>query len=838
MVEISQVLVDRRLSPLDASLRPEFSFSFKRGSLGRIKTIRYLLSSTPALEGDVFRSRERTFKREFGILYEGRPLECRKQYFTTIVLTTPEGQEIKATTSFFTRLSEEDWKGDWIGVPSAWNGGGLFARRELDSFPKRRIKRALAYLAGIGYSELYVNGEKIGDEVLGPGFTAYEKKVLYRTFDITDKLRGEKDVIGVLLGNGWYGKRALKFQLYVDFEDGSEYEMHSFGNGHWRLGPSPIVANSIYTGEKYDARVEDRYPLDLSSRDFKETPESCLYVSVRNEQNLGKLAPQEIEPIRIVNEFHPIAKEEFGPKNVVFDLGKNIAGFCRIEARGQKGSSITLRHAETLKEDGHIDQTNLRTADQEDVYILKGEGAERFSPRFTYHGFRYVEVWLEGEAELVSLIGLHVRSDTQRIGSFQCSDPSLNALHDMAVLTEENNQHSLFTDCPQRDERFGWINDLTARLYQNSYNFDLLRFYRKTIQDIKEAQDRSGAIPDMAPYLTLGCPGDTSCVSYLLLAELGYRNYGDIKILKDNYPHLKKWVDYLLTRQKGFIMDYAHYADWVSCDAFQDGKSDPIQISSYFLFWHLKTLADLAKILGKKEDAVHYRRLSLQSKKALNEKYFRLDHYGSSTQTENAMAISLGICPKSACKKVYANLKRSIVEHGYHLTSGSQGYRHTMAVLCQNGDADLLLKVLKNPAYPGWGYMLANGATTVWERWEKENKSTMNSFDHPMFASYDWIFYHYVLGIKIDDVFHNEVRLEPAFPESLQEASGSLLTPRGEIEVSYHMQEDGIALRLFVPLSLQIKAFFPEKKVYLEGREIKQNPLMLKNGEYLFLLKE
>ena len=837
MVEISQVLVDRRLSPLDASLRPEFSFAFKKGSLGRIKTIRYFLSSTPSLEGDVYRSKEKPFQREFGIIYEGKPLEYRKHYYLTIVLLTSQGQEIRATTSFFTRLSEEDWKGDWIGVPSAWNGGAVFARRELDPFDKK-IKRAMAYVAGIGYSEFYVNGNKIGDEVLGPGFTAYEKKVLYRTFEITKFLTGKNDVVGVLLGNGWYGKRALKFQLYIDFEDGSQAEMHSFGNGYWRFGPSPILANSIYTGETYDARVEDRYPLDLTSPNFKETPKSCLYGSLFNEQNLGKLAPQEIEPIRVTNEIRPISKKEFAPTNFVFDLGKNISGFCRIEVQGARGAKITLRHAETLKEDGHIDQTNLRTADQEDIYILKGRGVERFSPRFTYHGFRYVEAWIDGDAELISVVGLHVHTASKRIGDFFCSDSAINALHEMAVLTEENNQHSIFTDCPQRDERFGWINDLTARLYQNSYNFDLLHFYRKVIQDINEAQDKSGAIPDIAPYLTLGCPGDTSCVSYLLLAELGYSNYGDKKILKDNYPHLKKWVDYLLTRQKGYIMDYAYYADWVSCDAFTDAKSDPIQVSSYFLFWHLKTLAHLAEILGKKKDAAYYKKLSLQSKKALNEKYFHLDHYGSSTQTENSMALSLGICPQSAYKKVYASLKQSILDHDYHLTSGSQGYRHTMAVLCQNGDADLLLKVLKNPSYPGWGYMLENGATTVWERWEKENQATMNSFDHPMFGSYDWIFYHYLLGIKLDDIFQNEVRLEPVFPNSLSEVSGSLTTPRGEIEVSYKKQESGIILRLFVPLSLQVKASFPGKKVYLEGKEMKQNPLLLKNGEYLFLLKD
>ncbi len=838
MIAIAKVYVDRREFPLDASLKPEFSFSFAERSVGNIETIRYTVSSTEELKGDVFVSKERRFQREFGIFYEGKPLCPRKEYFVAIYLTTKEGETLSRSARFYTRIGKGEWKGTWIGGPQTWNGGGLQIRRELEPFGGRKIKRAMAYVAGIGYSEFYVNGQKIGDELLGPGVTTYDKHILYRTYDITDKLHGEKDVVGVLLGYGWYGKRVLNFQLYVDFEDGSEYEAHSYSNYNWWFSPSPITANSIYSGESYDARMEAPYPGGFTNPELRGNYTHSWFGSVHSEQTHGDLIPQEIDPIRALGEYPGSVLKCFSKTNLVYDVKQNLAGFCRIKVKGERGAKITLRHAETLKEDGHIDQTNLRTADQEDVYILKGEGEETYTPRFTYHGFRYVEVWLEGEVELLALTALHVHTDSRKIGEFSCDDPALNRLHRMAVITEENNQHSILTDCPQRDERFGWMNDLSTRLFQNVYNFDMLRFFRKFIVDVNDTQNDDGSITDTAPYYTGGRPADTTSLSYLLLAELGYINYGDKKIIKDNYPHLKRWVEFLLSHQKGYIMDYAYYADWVSCVNYPDAASDPIQISSYFLFWHLKTLAHLAEILGKRKDASHYGKLMEESKTALNAAYFHGDHYGSNVQAENSMALSLGICPKSAYKKVYASLKQSILDHDFHLTSGNQGYRHTMYLLCQNGDVDLLLKVLKNPKYPGWGFMLANDATSVWERWEKENQATMNSFDHPMFGSYDCVFYRYLLGIKIDDIYKNEVRIEPVFPSSLKEASGSLDTPRGKIEVSYEKKGDGIHFRLFVPVSMKAKVSFPKgMEVLLGGKKPKLGALILKNGEHRFLIR-
>ena len=834
MIAISKIYVDRRERPLDASFKPEISFSFQEGSVGKVKSLHYSLKGENGFE---FVSKEMPFKREFGFFYSGKPLEARSKYNLGLVLKLDDGSEIFGSTCFMTRLKKEDWKGTWIGAPQTWNGGALSIRKEVDSFGEKKIKRAIAYMAGIGYSELYLNGSKLGDEVLGPGVTCYDKRILYRTYDVTEKMTGKGDVFGILLGYGWYGKRIVNFQLYVTFEDGSETEVHSYSNYNWWFAPSSITANSIYSGETYDARIEDSYPGGFSSPDLKGNYTHSWFGSVHSEQTHGVLAPQEIDPIRVLGEYPGERIHVFSKENMVYDVKQNLAGFCRILVKGEKGTKIILRHAETLKEDGHIDQTNLRTADQEDIYICKGKGTETYQPRFTYHGFRYVEVWIEGKAEVVSLTALHVHTDSRPIGEFSCDDASLNRLHKMAVITELNNQHSILTDCPQRDERFGWLNDLSTRLFQNVYNFDMSRFFRKFIVDIADCQDEDGSITDTAPYYTGGRPADTTSLSFLLLAELGYVNYGDKKIVKDNYPYLKRWVEFLLSRQKGYIMDYAYYADWVSCVNYPDASSDPILISSYFLFWHLKTLAHLAEILGNKKETAHYRKLQEESKKALNDKYFHLDHYGSNVQAENSMALSLGICPKKNYAKVYASLRQSIIDHDYHLTSGNQGYRHTMYVLCQNGDADLLFKVLKNPAYPGWGFMLQNDATSVWERWEKENQATMNSFDHPMFGSYDCVFYRYVLGIKIDDIYQNKVRLEPVFPESLNQAKGCLDTPRGKIRVSYERKGGEIVYKIFIPVSMKVVFSFPKDGFLVDGKKAKARNALLLNGEHVIQIR-
>lgn len=839
MLTIENIKVDHRLEPIDASINPVFSWLTQEGT-GEAITYRLLVaSSMEALdgdEGDCWDSGEQALFRNFEIAYEGKPLSFRTVYFVKLTLKTAEGEKVSSITHFETRIADSDWLGTWIGVPDSWNGGALSIRRALDPFDKK-VKKARAYIAGIGYHEFYVNGKKISDAVLNPGVTDYDQTVLFCTYDITDELNGKGDVVGILLGYGWYGNRKLKAQFYIDFEDGTTYEAHSFSNYGWWFAKSPITSNSIYSGETYDSRIEDEYPGGFSSQKLEGGYNSHWFGGIHSQQKMGRLVPQEMNPIRVLGTYKGEVIKSFSEHDSVYDIKQNIAGWCRIKVEGERGSKVILRHGETLSEDRHVDQTNLRTAAATDTYVLKGDGIEEYAPRFTYHGFRYVEVIIEGKATLKSLVGEHVHSDNVKVGEFSCSDYALNALHKMAVITEENNETSILTDCPQRDERFGWLNDVSTRVFQTCYNFDMDRFFNKVDRDMSQTQDKEGAITDTAPYYTGGRPADTTSLSYLLLARESYRYYGDKSTIVENYEGHKAWVEYLLAHQKGYIMDYYYYADWVPCTSFNDGPSDGICISSYFLFWHLKVLSELAGIIEKEEDKIHYETLAEESRSALNKKYFHDGYYHEGTQCEDGMALSLGIVEDKNRQSVYRHLRESVVSHGYHITCGNQGYRHVMYELCEHGEVDLLIKVLKNPEYPGWGFMLASGATTVWERWEKENLATMNSFDHPMFGSYDATFYRFLAGIKINDIFSGDIEIAPKIPSEISQVDCSFLSARGKIAVSWVKSGEEVTYKVTIPASMRAKASFEGTMISFDGNPAKETNFVLTSGTHVIVTK-
>jgi alpha-L-rhamnosidase len=831
MLAIERILVDHRINPLDASLNPEFAWTFQADSTGEQVSYRLLVASDSSFKNIVWDSGLVKSEKNFGIKYAGSALANRTPYFVRLIVNDNSLSLVSFDSHFETVLSSNQWLGTWIGTPVSWNGGALSIRRAFDKFDAKKIVRARAYIAGIGYSEFYVNGEKVGDAVLDPGVTDYDKRVLFNTYDIAPYLNGNEDVVGVLLGYGWYGNRKLRAQFYIDFEDGTTYEAHSYSNYGWWFSKSPITRNSIYSGETYDARIEDEYPGGFTSQSLKGNYNYSWYGGTHIQSMGGELVPQELNPIRVLGDYPGKVRTKFSDSDFVYDIFQNIAGWCEIKVQGSRGDVIKLRHSETLKDDGHIDQTNLRTADAEDVYILKGEGVETYSPRFTYHGFRYIEVTIEGKAKVLSLVGKHVHSDNTQVGSFDCSDSAINKLHKMAVITEQNNETSILTDCPQRDERFGWLNDVSTRVFQTCYNFDMDRFFNKVDRDMSLCADEEGAITDTAPYYTGGRPADVTSLSYLLLARESYRYYGDDSTCVENYQGHKAWVEYLLRHSHNYIMDYYYYADWVSCDNFKDGHSDGICISSIFLYWHLVTLSELARIVGNEVDAKHYASLALESKKALNKKYLKDDCFFEGTQCEDAMSLNLGIIPEDKKTIVYNHLKKSVIDHNYHITCGNQGYRHVMYLLAENGDIDILLKVLTNPEYPGWGFMLKNDATTVWERWEKENLATMNSFDHPMFGSYDATFYRYLGGIKINDMASNDIEVSPKVPSTIDFVNSSLITPRGKLVSNWKKKGTSVLYDIEVPANMRVKVTIEGKDVTLDGKKMK-NTVTLQSGRY------
>lgn len=737
----------------------------------------------------------------FGVVYNGKALKSKQIYYVKLFLSCDKGTFTGGLSTFeMGLLHPGDWSGKWISVPGNFDGGTLLIRKRF-GFDKE-IQRARVYLCGIGYHELFVNGVKQGNAVLNPGQTAYGKRVLYCTYDVTDALVRGNNVIGAEVCYGWYGDRKILAEIFVEYTDGSTYGDHTSNGYGWWIGGSPTLRSSIYGGETYDAGIEDRYPVVWATDRYDPSWENGWMYPLLAEGPGGEIEAQTVEDIKVCDTYAPVGVTDIGGIKV-YDIGQNIAGWARIRVRGKRGAVITLRFGEGLRDDGRVNQLNLRSAASMDVYILKGEGIEEWAPRFTYHGFQYVEAETEGDAEIVSLTGEHVHTDVRLAGSFCCDDGILNRLHKNAVITELNNLHSIMTDCPQRDERFGWLNDLGSRLYQTVYNCGMERFFPKFIKDIADTADKEGAIADTAPYFIGGRPADPVCIAYLLMAIDSYRYYGDKTPLITQYGGMRKWTEFLLSRSRDFIMDYYYYADWVAPVCFDDVSTDSIFISSAYLNWHLKKMKEIAEIAGNAGDAERYGNLSRLSDAALNEKYFNKEKmcYGSGTQAENSIAVSMGICPLKYRKKVAENICKDAVRHGHHCTCGNVGYRHFFYVMADYGYLDEVIDILRNPEYPGWGYMIAKGATTVWERWEAEMQNVMHSFDHPMFGSYDAVFYGYLAGINIakDAVACDRIIISPVFTDRLNEVKGTFETLRGTIKSEWKRRDGKVTLNITIP---------------------------------------
>lgn len=837
MFQIIEFLIDGCEHPLATSLRPVFSWKYEKTSVNQDS---YQLLVKDEKDGHLmWDSGWLHSDRTFGLIYRGATLNTKTTYVVTLRVKSINGDLSEATASFETCLGEKDWKGSFVGVPQAWCGGALALRKRIPAFTSP-VKKARAYVAAIGYHELYINGEKIGNEVLCPPQSNYQKVVYYETYDVTSALKGDGDVVGLLIGNGWFGDRKALIQLDIALESGENLEIHSECNGGWWFSSSPIVYNSVYNGETYDARVEDIYPGGFTNPKLEGEYNYQWFGSVNSQWQPETLRPAMKPGIGETDTHEGKCIATLSDGHQIYDIGVNIAGYAEIVVNGPRGSSITLKFAETLKEDGHADQANLRSALSKDTYILRGEGQEHYKPRFTYHGFRYVEVISEGGAELISLTGIHVHNILERVGSFTCSDEYLNNLHEMVVRTEQNNEHGLLTDCPQRDERFGWLNDLSTRVFQTVYNFDAEALLNKVEDDIAYAQGEDGTITDTAPYYTGGRPACPVSISYLTMALLSYHFYGDREVLRTHYQGHKDWVHYLLSRSDNFIMNYAYYGDWVACTNFPDAASDLICIASIFLYWHLLLLKEEATILQKKKEARQYGSLAKKAKEALVAKYLHDDHFHEGTQAEDGLALYLDLVPARQREKVYAHLKNSIIAHNYHLTTGNQGYRPVMCVLAEHGDMELVLQVLRNPEYPGWGYMVANGATSIWERWEKDNLSVMNSFDHPMFGSFDQLFYRYLGGLAIDDMIAGDLDIKASYVPSLNHVDVAYQSRRGLISSKWkRLNPQEIEHEVEVPPNTKVRFFIPKGyRAFVNEKPFYRTHAILKTGTHHILLKK
>jgi len=829
--EIMSLQCDNAVDPLGIDNRtPEFSWQARSGMRNfRQTAYQIIVADAPERlergEGNIWNSGKISSGQSAGIVYKGIPLVSRKAYYwKVLVWSTGQPSPVRSATARFETalLQEFDWSGDWVGFPSGWIGKVHYFRRVF-SFQKEVVK-ARAYVAGIGYSEIQLNGKKVGDRVLDPATSNYSKTVYYSTYDIKDFLRKE-NVMVVAVAPGWYGMPKLRMQMEFYFADGTMEVINSSSIRNVTLGP--VISAGILDGEVYDARLEKPEWLLPSDSIIKELPGPVWAVAPIVDAPGGKMAAQQLEPIRVVDAFAPVVIREPRPGVFVVDAGQNMAGWAAIKVRGSKGSRITLRFAETLYTNGTVNQENLRSAAATDVYVLKGEGEEQWEPRFTYHGFRYIQVegW-QGKPTVDDFVIKKVRSDVAPAGKFTCSNDLLNRINQMVQRTEASNLHSIPTDCPQRDERMGWLNDLTVRIEQALYNFQLHRLYEKFIRDIDDTQGENGEIADTAPYKYGGKPADPVCASFLLLALKSYEYYGNIGIIQRNYPQMKAWVDYLTTRTKNGIVDYSYYGDWAPPAEFGQKEQGYGAISLHtpgelmstgYLYYSAKVLSQLAGAIRNADDEKKYEDLAARTMRAFNDKYWDEEKggYGTNNQSCNSFAVFLGAPGKERLPRVIANLVRDVKEHNYHLTTGNLCTKYLLEALTENGETETAYKIATQVTYPSWGYMLAEGATTLWERWEYATGGSMNSHNHPMMGSVGSWLYKYLLGI-IPDAGHpgfERFVLRPYIPEDLQYADGSYQSVKGEIRSSWRKKKGTLEYQVSVPANSIATVYIPTKDV-------------------------
>ncbi len=723
-----------------------------------------------------------------------------------------------------------------------WGKVGFIEERALPARMLRKefavrsgLKRATAYIAGLGLHEFYLNGRKIGDRVLSPGLTDYNKRVLYVTYDVTGSLTQGRNAAGLILGNGRYwaprvqaaigsvsfGHPKARGQIELEYADGSKEVIATDGN--WKLTrDGPIRANSEYDGESYDARRE---PAGWSKPGFDDSRwEQAQLV----EAPAGSLTAEMAEPIRVVESIKPVKVSEPQPGVFIFDMGQNMVGWCRLKVSGPKGTEVRLRHAETLNADGMLYLDNLRSARALDQYTLKGGGAEQWEPRFTYHGFRYVEVrGYPGRPGLEAIEGRVVHDDMTRIADFHSSDEMLNKLHHNIVWGVRSNYRSIPTDCPQRDERQGWLGDRSMVSRSESYLFDIAALYTKWHHDLQDSQNEAGVIPDVSPaYWKLYTDDVTWPSTFLLVPGMLHDQYGDRRVITRSYPAMKKWVDHMRGAIHDDLLSKDTFGDW--CVPPEDPKlihsqdparrTDKTLIATAYFQYLLHLMAGYANIAGHEEDATDYEALAARMRAAFERKFFVADKavYGNASQTSTLLPLALGITPEQMRQRVTESLIRKIdQESNGHIGVGLIGAQWLMRTLSDNGQADLAYRIATQKDYPGWGYMVEKGATTVWELWNGDTADpAMNSGNHVMQIGDLGIWlYAYLGGIRPDpqEPGFRRTIVQPIVPSGLQYVRASHQSMYGKIVSDWKRNGGEMSLRVSIPPNTSATVYVPSK---------------------------
>ncbi len=794
------------------------------------------------------------------IPYGGPPLKPRQKYYWQVRISDNAGNNSGWSALKYWEmglLSAEDWKAQWIQNTIPGDSAGQPSPMMRHTFElKKAIRQARLYVTAHGLYEAYINGQRVGNQYLTPGWTTYQKRLQYQTYDVTAMLNAGSNGTGIILGDGWYrgwlawennkniyGKSlALLYQLEVDYTDGTHETIAS--DGSWKNATGPYVRTGIYYGEAYDARLEKK---DWTLGAFSDADWTAVKVMDEGKQNLiAAYGP----PVTKHETFKALKVIKNAKGETIVDFGQNLVGWVRIKVTGKPGDKVTIHHAEVLDKEGNFYTENLRAAKQEIVYTLRGGGEEIYEPRLSFFGFRYVKVeGYPGELKTDNLEAIALYSDMKPAGNFTTSHPMLNQLQHNIQWGQKGNFVDVPTDCPQRDERLGWTGDAQAFSRTATFNMNVASFFGKWLKDLSADQVEDGRVPFVIPNV-LGKDASASAgwadAATIIPWNL-YMAYGDKSILQQQYESMKAWVSYVEKRSPNNLWNQGfHFGDWLFYRPLDDNDGRAAVTDKYLIaqcFWAHSTqlMINTANVLELHEDVKHYTEQLKKIKDAFTKEYTTPNgRLVTGTQTAYVLALNFDMLPENLREQAAERLARNVKDYDNHLTTGFLGTPYLCDVLTRFGHLDVAYDLLLQETYPSWLYPVKMGATTIWERWDgMKTDSTfqtpgMNSFNHYAYGAIgDWM-YRTVAGLQEITPGYKQMLMAPKPGSKLTRAGVEYNTPYGRATCSWLIEGDMFRLTVQVPANTTATLVLPRgagQKITDKGIEIAKVKAITPEGE-------